>query len=334
MSLYYILLCLFCPYTHTLREEENAMKKHRKLNLRHLIIYSLTMLILLVFLPLLSVWMFPSLLPDDTAVPYHGEIPSEVKIYRTAEKRYETISFEKYIEGVVASEMPSSFHFEALKAQAVASRTFALGRINAGSKLCDSVHCQVYRSKDISPRTKRAVRATSGQVLTYDRELAASALYFASSGGNTENAEDVFVNATPYLVSVSSSFEPGATHKKEKVSLTVKAFTAKMKSSFPDVNFGTIKKSNIEIKSHSKGGRVKTIKIGKALLSGSDVRRALKLYSTRMFIKFKDGRIIITTSGSGHGVGMSQYGAEGFARRGKDYREILAHYYRGTKVSK
>lgn len=309
------------------------MKILRKVKLSHLTIYVITMMILMVFLPLLCVLLFPALIPYDAPAPYHGEIPSEVNVYRTENKRYETMNFEKYIEGVVASEMPASFESEALKAQAVASRTFALGRINSGGKLCDTVHCQVYRSEDISQKVKKAVRETEGQVLTYQEELASSALYFSSSGGNTENAEEVFASPVPYLVSVSSGHEPGATHKREKVSLTIKAFGAKLKAELPDENFGTIKKSNINIKTYSKGGRVRTINIGRAVVSGSDVRNALNLYSTRMFIKFKDGHIIITTSGSGHGVGMSQYGAEGFAQRGKDYREILAHYYRGTKVA-
>lgn len=305
----------------------------QKINAKHLAVYTLTMFFLMVLLPLCAIKVFPGLLPDDKPAPYDGKIPKEIRLYRTETGRTETISFETYIEGVVASEMPSSFHTEALKAQAVASRTYALGRINAGSKLCDSVHCQVYRSDNISSKTHRAVRDTAGQVLVYREKLAAHALYFSSSAGNTENSEDVFVNAVPYLVSVSSSLEPGASHKKETVTMTLSAFRKKMRRALPGTKFGTIRKSNIKIESHTKGGRTAAVKIGSAQVTGTDVRAALGLYSARFTISFKGRRIIFTTSGSGHGVGMSQYGANGLARKGDSYDKILRHYYRGANVS-
>lgn len=305
-----------------------------KIKIKHLLVYTVAMVFLMVLLPLISIKVFPGLLPGDEPAPYTKDLPKNVEIYITKEDRYETISFEQYIQGVVASEMPSSFKSEALKAQAVASRTYALGKLLAGSKLCDSVHCQAYRCDSISAKVKRAVKDTEGQVLLYQGELAAHALYFASSGGDTENSQDVFVSAKPYLVSVASSFEPGATHKEEKLSLTLSDFASKLKEAFPSSDFGTIKKSAIKIRSHTKGGRVETVQIGRKTLSGSDIRSALGLYSSRFTISFKGNKILFTTSGSGHGVGMSQYGAEGFARKGKTYRQILAHYYRGTKVSR
>ena len=116
--------------------------------------------------------------------------------------------------------------------------------------------------------------------------------------------------------------------------MSISTFSAKIKAHMPELNFGKIKRSNIRIKSHSDGGRVKTIKIGQEIISGVDVRSALGLYSARFKISFKGQKITITSSGSGHGVGMSQYGANGMAKKGENYKKILTHYYKGTMVSK
>ncbi|MCI5688958.1 MAG: stage II sporulation protein D [Emergencia sp.] len=310
------------------------MFHHGKLNRQHAVIYIISMVILMVVLPCLAIRLFPALVKDSPDAAYDGLMPDTVRLYRTAKDRFDVIPFEKYIEGVVASEMPSSFEYEALKAQAVASRTYALGRILAGAQLCDSVHCQVYRDDNIDEKVSKAVKETRGQVLLYKGKLAAHALYFSSSAGPTENSQDVFSGTYAYLVSVDSSYEPGATHKKEKTTMTVSAFSKKIKKAFPEKDFGTIKKSSIKIKSRTEGGRVAVVKVGKEILAGSDIRSALNLYSTRFEISFSGSKkIIITTAGSGHGVGMSQYGANGLAKKGKDYKQILSHYYRKTAVS-
>ena len=308
------------------------MLNPRKIPVKHILMYIFLMLFFLLFIPVLMTTLFSSSEKEVNPTPYTGEIPDTVSVYITKKKEFQTIDFETYIEGVVASEMPSSFHFEALKAQAVASRTYALGRILSGASLCDTVHCQVYRSNDIPQKVEKAVRDTKGQVLLYNGKLAAQALYFSSSAGDTENAEDVFSNAYPYLVSVSSSDEPGATHKKETLSMTTKAFAKKIKEAMPELDFGTIKKINIKISSHTKGGRVDKIKVGTQTLSGADIRSIFNLYSTRFSIDFKKDSIIITTSGSGHGVGMSQYGAKAMAELGYSYDEILEFYFTDVTI--
>lgn len=117
---------------------------------RHAAVYITVIIILTALLPYFCIKLFPRIGTEPESIPYSGEIPETVKVYITAEKKTKTIPFEEYVQGVVASEMPSSFETEALKAQAVASRTYALGRIKAGTKLCDSVHCQVYREDNIS----------------------------------------------------------------------------------------------------------------------------------------------------------------------------------------
>lgn len=305
----------------------------KKIKMKYLMLYVLLMVLFFVAIPLIVTSIFSIPPQQNPKSAYQGKIPDTVKVYITKEEEYQTMDFESYITGVVASEMPSAFDVEALKAQAVASRTYALGKINADSHLCDTVHCQVYRSTNISKKVKKAVSATSGQVLLYKGKLAAQALYFSSSAGDTENAEEVFSNPYPYLVGVSSDNEPGATHKKEIVKLSVKSFGKKIKKAFPELEFGTIRKSNIKILSYTDGGRVKTIKVGKQTLTGADIRKALSLYSTRFAIDFDGNAMKITSSGSGHGVGMSQYGANGLAKTGKTYLEILSHYYQGTTVA-
>lgn len=309
------------------------MRHQSNIKARHVAVYIITMIVLMVVLPFLAIRLFPVIL-DREGPSYDGSIPDTVEVWITEKEACETIPFEKYVQGVVASEMPASFDTEALKAQAVASRTYALGRIKAGGRLCDTVHCQVYRSDNIPSKVKKAVEATAGQVLLCNGKLAAHALYFASSAGRTENSQDVFSGSFSYLVSVDSSYEPGATHKKEVLTMSVSKFADKIKKAMPELDFGSVTSRNIKIRSRSEGGRAALVQIGDQKVSGADIRSALGLYSTRMKFSFKGDKITITTGGSGHGVGMSQYGANGLAKKGKNYRDILRHYYQGTDVSR
>ena len=156
--------------------------------------------------------------------PYNINIPV-VKIYLTKENRIIELPLEEYIKGVVSSEMPINFELEALKAQAVAARTYTIAHTKIlgggcskgnGADLCDTIHCQVYMSKEKRRelwgesakknwnKVEEAVKSTEGQIITYNNELARGAYYFSTSSGRTENSEDIFVNALPYLRSVES----------------------------------------------------------------------------------------------------------------------------------
>ncbi len=283
-------------------------------------------------------------------------IPSKISVYRDSSGKAEKVSFEDYIKGVVASEMPSNFEPEALKAQAVAARTYSLAKYlrakksgnpqtHSSAPVCDTVHCQVYQDKQGLKKVKgtawmekdwkkisAAVEDTKGQLMYYKGKLVEQALFHSSSGGKTENCEDVFSASVPYLVSVDSPYEEDATHKKETASYTISDFAAKMKKAYPNKSFGSIEGSNIKIKSHSSGGRVEEMQIGSTTVTGKQVREALGLYSANFTISISDGKITFTTKGSGHGVGMSQYGANGMAKAGYHYKEILSHYYSGTVI--
>lgn len=278
--------------------------------------------------------------------------PEKIKIYLTESDKTISLNFEDYVKGVVACEMPSTFHKEALKAQAVAARTYSTSRYLNGSSsshpeapLCDSTHCQVYKTSDNLRNIKgnkwmrtdwkkicKAVDDTEGQMLYYNGELVKQALFHSSSGGKTENSEDVFASAVPYLVSVDSPYEDKATHQNEKNTFSLSNFSSKIKEKYPEISFGDIDESNIKIISRSSGNRVEKIQIGNGIIDGRDVRETLGLPSAKFEISFYDGNITFTSDGSGHGVGMSQYGADGMASNGYNYKQILNHYYSGTEV--
>lgn len=298
--------------------------------------------------------------PKKTLIPQADfqltEVPETLDVYRTESGKTEEIDFEDYVKGVVSGEMPSEFHLEALKAQAVAARTYSLARVlnaresgnpqaHPEAPLCDSTHCQVYRSEAELAQLKgdawmddgwqkicKAVDDTKGQLLYYRGHLVEQALFHSSSGGKTENSEDVFASAVPYLVSVDSPYEEDATHQDESHSFTADQLASALRTAYPDVNFGTVEPSSIEILSRSSGDRVKEIKIGSATLTGRQVREALKLPSANFTVDVSGDTVTFTSNGSGHGVGMSQYGADGMAEKGYDYKEILSHYYSGTEV--
>lgn len=313
--------------------------------------------------------------PTSQGNIYKVDIPKYVSVHITDTGRTKKVKFEDYITCVVASEMPYTFEHEALKAQAVAARTYTLAKIakydikhpasHPTAAICDTTHCQVYKTKKELIRIHddgweelgfdkiaKAVHETRGQVMYHDGKLVMQALFFSSSGGRTENSEDVFVGTYPYLVSVESPYETKATHQDEKTTLTIKSLVNKMKAKYPDYTFGStssIEQDDIRITARTNGGRVKTMNIGKAEVTGTQVRNALDLSSTLFDISFGDGSstsgnsgsqsagssknsITFTTSGSGHGVGMSQYGANGMADKGYTYDQILKHYYTGVQI--
>lgn len=284
------------------------------------------------------------------------EIPRKITIYRSETGKNETIPFEDYIKGVVSSEMPSSFHLEALKAQAVAARTYSLARVlkaeangnpeaHKSAALCDTTHCQVYQNTSELKEIKgkewmkndwkkicKATDETAGKLLYYKGELVEQALFHSSSGGKTENSEDVFASAVPYLVSVDSPYEDEATHQEEQHSFSIQELSDSVKSKYPDISFGTINSSNIKVLNRSSGNRVEKIQLGNGILEGRELREALNLPSSNFTIEISNETVTFTTNGSGHGVGMSQYGANGMAKNGYNYKEILTHYYSGTEI--
>lgn len=278
-----------------------------------------------------------------------------IKIYNTKTKKTENIAFEEYVLGVLASEMPAAFHEEALKAQAVAARTYAISRIekhknghpdHKDASLCTDTHCQAWMSKDellaihgekwftdYWDKLSMAVKETEGEVLTYQDSLVTEALFHSTSGGKTEDSETVFATAYPYLKSVDSPFEESSPKYQNSVEMSLDEFINKLKSKYPKANITKANvKDKVKIAESSDTGRIKSVLIDGEKLSGTSFRQMFELNSTNFNITLRDDDIEIETLGYGHGVGMSQWGANGMGKEGKSYKEILEHYYTGTQV--
>ena len=249
-----------------------------------------------------------------------------------------TLDLEDYVIGVVAGEMPASFDSEALKAQAVASRTYALYKKQKSGlefDLTNGTNTQVYIEKDTMvqkwgedyqkyyEKIRDAVLETKGQVLTYGGSLI-EAFYFAMSSGNTNESASVFGEARDYLQSVVSEYDNTSLNGYEvKTEMSVDEFKSKL-----GLNCNRVTIDNI---SRSSSHYVDSINVCSQVLRGTAVRTKLGLRSADFDITIGDA-VNIVTRGYGHGVGMSQYGANGYASVGYTYDEILKHYYQGVEI--
>ena len=252
------------------------------------------------------------------------------------------MELEEYIAGVVLAEMPAEFETEALKAQAVVARTYALRRMETGNKhdncdVCgDPNCCQGYKpveeylkrgeTQENVDKIRGAVSATAGQVLVYDGELI-EATYFSCSGGQTEDALTVWGTDIPYLRSTESPGEEDAAHYTDTVFMTREEFITCV-----DTPLSGPASTWLGPVTYTTGGGVNTIQIGGRTYKGTEVRAMLGLRSTDFTMTAKGDGIEVVTRGFGHRVGMSQYGADAMAVTGSGYREILAHYYQGTDL--
>lgn len=258
----------------------------------------------------------------------------------------------EYLVGVVGGEMPASFPLEALKAQAVAARTYAVRRMACyggegcgkdGADICtDSSCCQAYTSpqelkanfgenaRRYMDKLTEAVYSTDGEVILYNGSPI-EALYHSSAGGRTEDAQNVFSSALPYLVGVESPGEEGSKYHGEK-QYTPREFAASVNKKWPKAKLDRKKlSSQVEILSRYDSGQVEKLRLNKITVSGKDMRKLLDLNSANFTIDISD-TVLVRTVGYGHGVGMSQYGARAMALSGADYKEILTHYYTGVDV--
>ncbi len=251
----------------------------------------------------------------------------------------ENPQMESYIIGVVAAEMPVSFEIEALKAQAVAARTYAYRQVGTSEINPDKLG-QAYISVDEMKKrwgndfeqnynkVKTAVESTKNQIMVYDGEPILAAFH-STSGGVTENSENVWSEKLNYLKSVDSHEDenaPDFLHNSEFKMSEFKEIFSKDGCKFSD-NLS----NDVSIVKRTDAGYVLTIKIGGKEFKGKDVRTKLSLRSTNFTISFKGDKIIFTTKGYGHGAGMSQYGANFMAKNKKNYKEILLHYYYGVE---
>ncbi|MBM4761513.1 stage II sporulation protein D [Bacillus sp. B15-48] len=270
----------------------------------------------------------------------------EVAVFRTAQSQLEKVPLDEYLYGVVSAEMPAEFELEALKAQALTARTYYLRHILTnetstlpeGAEVTDTEAHQVYKNRDELKRqwgadydwkmskVIEAVRATDGQILTYEGNPI-TATFFSTSNGYTENSEDYWSNKYPYLRSVESPWDKASPKFTEQTIMPISDFERRLGVQLSDrTNIGTILE-------RTPGNRVGKVEIAGKVLSGKDVRERLGLNSSDFKWQVKGDNVIIETTGYGHGVGMSQYGANGMAAEGKTYEDIVKHYYKGVEIT-
>lgn len=249
------------------------------------------------------------------------------------------MDLEDYIIGVVAGEMPASFSLEALKAQAVASRTFALYKMESNKDyvLSTTINDQVYLTQDDMKnkwgndyeyyynRVKEAVLDTEGEVLTYNGKLA-STYYFAISNGYTDDALTVFQEDRDYLVSVESPWDKDYQSYTSLYTMNKSDFCSKLEITCGDIQVSQVNRADNHY--------VREVTINGKTFTGIQVFQKLNLKSTDFTITSKGDTMEIQTLGFGHGVGMSQYGAQGMANDGYLYQDILKHYYQNTEITK
>lgn len=281
---------------------------------------------------------------DEQKVEPPQSIEEEIKDFEQSVTIYRkngsilTLSMTDYLIGVVAAEMPASFPKEALKAQSIVARTYALKKLAVGGRLTDDVSTQVYRDetylrsiwkKDYDlyyNKIKTAVRETDGLVVKYNGSYI-EAIYHSTSNGKTEDAVNVWGNTVPYLKSVDSSWDQSA-------STYLRTVEMDLNSIFQIFGIDFSSPISIDILSRNASGRIESIRVGNQNYSGVEVRNLLGLRSSDFDIEIQNGKLMITTRGYGHGVGMSQYGAKGMAAEGYSYKQILSHYYPGTYLEK
>ena len=319
--------------------------------------------IILIFMIIAPSFIIKALPANDTSEKDDEKVESEennyinlsgtdtIKVYITKEDKVVDIKIEEYVKSVVSGEMPASFGIEALKAQAVAARTYVAAKrgrpcdIAKGGDVCDTTHCQVYIGKEERiakwdgagqenwDKISKAVDETKGIVLSYDKELVQYPQFFSTSSGKTENSRDVFSGDIPYLVSTESTGEEVAPRFKGELLLNSSDFVEKINSKFQDAKLTVDNLSEqIEIVSRSDAGGIKEIKIGGATVRGLDFRLAIGLNSTNFQYTISNNEIIFESKGYGHGVGMSQWGANIMAKNGSEYNSILKHYYTGVEL--
>ena len=271
-----------------------------------------------------------------------------INVYNTETEKLMQLEMETYIAGVVAAEMPASFELDALKAQAVAARTFALKRMNVPNSNVKALHfdaqistspttCQAWISDDEQRErwgkdyTKwhqkiiQAVTETAGEVLCYDGVLIDPVYHASCGGGATESAEYVWGNAKPYLVSVPCN-HPADQHSGVTMAISQAELMEKL-----DLQSNAV---NVIAEERTPSNRLKTMLVGDNTIRGSELRNALGLKSTLIDWLIIGDQMIVTTNGYGHGAGMCQNGANYYAQLGYNYQQILQHYYRGAVVQK
>ena len=275
-----------------------------------------------------------------------------VKLLHTKDNSIEEINLDEYLYGVVSAEMPASFNEEALKAQAVVARTYTIYKIknnnnkHGEAQICDdSACCQAWISKEDRmakwPENEReqnwnkilnAVNSTQGKIITYNNEPI-DAFFHSNSGGKTEIPINVWGGSGfPYLQVVETSGEENYSQYSSEVTISKEDLINKMKEKYSDFEIDYNDANCISILEYTESGRVRTIKIGNKNLSGVEARSIFNLKSANFEVTIDGDNIKFTVKGYGHGIGMSQTGADSMANNGSNYEDIIHHFYIGVEI--
>ena len=291
---------------------------------------------------------------EEEVIPnYDYKEFSTVRLLHSNTGDIEEINLDEYLVNVVSSEMPADYEEEALKAQAIVARTYTIYKImhngekHEGADICDSSSCcQAWISKedrlarwdeekrdDNWNKITRAVNSTAGKIITYNGEPI-NAFFHASSGGTTEIPFNVWGGSGyPYLQVVETAGEESYLQYSSEVSYTENELLEKLKEKYLDVEINFADENSIKILENTESGRVRTVKFGNKNLSGVEARTILGLKSANFEITREQDNIIFRVKGYGHGVGMSQTGADALAKQGYNYEDIIKHFYIGVEIT-
>ncbi len=287
----------------------------------------------------------------ETKIPIRAKI-TKITYLETKSNILRECELEEYLVGVLAAEMPAEYELEALKAQAVAARSYIVSKLNEvntqhpGAIVCDnSSHCKAHLDKNSAKsrwdeslaeeyweKLKSAVDKTKGEYMVCENEVV-EAFFFARSSGRTESSEDVWGEERPYLKSVESvgdkehpEFESTAEFENETVRQRLLSLNKDIRQGDNPLVIGDIVRT--------AGGSVKTIEIDGKVFKGTELRNTFGLKSANFLLNANPESVSFSVFGYGHGVGMSQYGANTMAKNGKKYTEILSHYYTNIQIIK
>ena len=273
-----------------------------------------------------------------------------IKLLHKKTGEVEQVNIDDYLCNVVSAEMPADYEIEALKAQAVVARTYTIYKINnkkhENADICDdSTCCQAWVDKETRfsrweeskresnwEKIQKCVQETQGQIITYQNQPI-NAFFHANSGGKTELPVNVWGGTgLPYLQVVETAGEEGYKQYESEVELTQDELIEKLKTKYSDISIDFSNQEDLKILEYTDSGRVKTVKFGNHEISGVETRTLLGLKSTNFEISKENDKIKFTVKGYGHGVGMSQTGADAMAKQGKKYKEIINHFYSGIEI--
>ena len=293
-----------------------------------------------------------NIIEEVQQVNYDYKQYDTIKLLHKDSGEIEELPLDTYLLGVVSAEMPANFEQEALNAQSVVARTYTIYSIshNQGkhgeADICDDSNCcQAWISKEDRlvkwDETEResnwkkiltAVNTTAGKIITYNGEVI-DAFFHSNSGGTTEMPVNVWGGTDyPYLQSVETAGEEAYSQYSSEAIFSKEELKNKMLEKHSDFSIDYNQDDCIKIEEYTDSGRVKTIKIGNLHLSGVEVRSVLGLKSANFLISIDGDNIKFSVIGYGHGVGMSQTGADSMAKSGSNYEEIIKHFYTGVEI--